>query len=295
MKLLVYGSNGWIGSQFCRLLQEKQIEYYEGFQRTENYKELLNEIYELSPTHIISFIGRTHGGNITTIDYLEQKGKLVDNVRDNLYGPLNLVLISERLNIHYTYLGTGCIFNSDKDHKEFLEKDKPNFFGSSYSIVKGFTDQIMHSFNVLNLRIRMPINDDLTSQRNFISKIISYDKICSIPNSMTVLNDMLPIMLDMLQKKTIGTYNMCNSGVISHDEILTMYRDIIDSSFTWKNMTLEEQNQILKSERSNNKLNTDKLSKMYPELADIHTSVRKILYKIRYNLDHKSEHSDEHK
>jgi 3,5-epimerase/4-reductase len=283
MKLLIYGSKGWIGSQFCRLLDEKQIEYHEGHQRTDTFRELLNEIYDIFPTHIISFIGRTHGGNITTIDYLEQKGKLVDNIRDNLYSPLNLALISERLNIHYTYLGTGCIFNSNDNNPEFFEKDKPNFFGSSYSIVKGFTDQIMHSFNALNLRIRMPINDDLTSHRNFITKIISYEKICSIPNSMTVLNDMLPIILDMLQHKKIGTYNMCNSGVISHDEILSMYREIVNPELTWTNMTLEEQNQILKSERSNNKLNTDKLYKMYPELPDIHTSVRNILLKIKNN------------
>ena len=45
----------------------------------------------------------------------------------------------------------------------------PNFFGSSYSVVKGFTDRLMKLYdeNVLNLRIRMPITGEQNS-RNFI-------------------------------------------------------------------------------------------------------------------------------
>ena len=51
----------------------------------------------------------------------------------------------------------------------------------------------MHNFedNVLNLRIRMPITGDY-NKRNFITKITTYEYICSIPNSMTVLPELLP-------------------------------------------------------------------------------------------------------
>ena len=62
------------------------------------------------------------------------------------------------------------------------------------SIVKGFTDRLMklNNTNVLNLRIRMPINDTY-NPRNFITKITNYEKVCSISNSMTVLPDLLTI------------------------------------------------------------------------------------------------------
>ena len=70
----------------------------------------------------------------------------------------------------------------------FKEEDIPNFFGSSYSIIKGFTDRLMHQLDnyVLNLRIRMPISSE-NAPRNFITKITKYEKICNIPNSMTLL------------------------------------------------------------------------------------------------------------
>ena len=37
-----------------------------------------------------------------------------------------------------------------------------------------------------------------------------------------------------------------------------MYKDIIDPSFTWKNFTIEEQDKILSSKRSNNLMDTNK-------------------------------------
>ena len=52
--------------------------------------------------------------------------------------------------------------------------------------------------NVLNLRIRMPITGDMNS-RNFITKITTYEKICSIKNSMTVLPELLPKVIDMMK------------------------------------------------------------------------------------------------
>jgi len=59
----------------------------------------------------------------------------------------------------------------------FTEQSEPNFFGSGYSTVKGFTDQLMKMFGktVLNLRIRMPITGEMNS-RNFITKITTYEK-----------------------------------------------------------------------------------------------------------------------
>ena len=86
-------------------------------------------------------IGRTHisiGDKVySTIDYLEQNVKIYDNVRDNLFSPLILSIVCKKLNKHFTYISTGCIFKFDKlytlDEQKigFQEEDKPNFFGSS--------------------------------------------------------------------------------------------------------------------------------------------------------------------
>ena len=137
----------------------------------------------------------------------------------------------------------------------------------------------MHMFedNVLNLRIRMPITGSMNT-RNFITKITTYEKICSIPNSMTVLPELLPLALDMMNNNMTGTINLTNPGLISHNEILTMFTEIVDPEFTWKNFTAEEQRKILASDRSNNFLDTTKLETMYPQVKNIKESVREMLY-----------------
>jgi dTDP-4-dehydrorhamnose reductase len=278
MKLLIFGSKGWIGRQFCEYLDENNILYIESDSRADNEKDVEKELLEHLPSNIISLIGRTYGENFNTIDYLEQPGKLVENIRDNLYAPIILSILCERYNIHYTYMGTGCIFEYNDEGKKNNEEDLPNFFGSSYSIVKGYTDRLQHMYskNTLNLRIRMPIiNYD--HDRNFITKITNYEYVCSVPNSMTVLHDMYPIMLDMIKKNITGTFNMCNKGAITHNEILELYKTHVDNNFTWKNFTIEEQNKRLLSKRSNIELSTDKLYELYPNIPDIKTSIEKCM------------------
>ena len=302
MKIIIYGHAGWIGTQFVELLQKEKekytndaIDFVLGKSRVDDTPELCKELDEVAPSHVISFIGRTHGTigttKYTTIDYLEQPGKLVDNVKDNLFSPISLALACKERNIHYTYLGTGCIFsynnieaiinpNTHPNHsdlnldKGFNEDDIPNFFGSGYSIVKGFTDRLMHqlSGNVLNLRIRMPI---VASEcpRNFITKIVNYSKVCSVPNSMSVLDELLPIVIKMLKSRLIGTINLTNPGVISHNEILEMYQKHVDPQFTWNNFSVEEQRKILACDRSNNFLDTTMLEKFAPEVRCIKDAV----------------------
>ncbi len=60
MKILIYGSEGWIGTQVIEHLEKLSIEYHKGLVRAENITQLENEINEIKPTHIMSFIGRTH-------------------------------------------------------------------------------------------------------------------------------------------------------------------------------------------------------------------------------------------
>lgn len=282
MKLLIFGSKGWIGQQLCDLLaKNSQFIIYHAESRADNEKDVEKEIEKIKPDRIISLVGRTSGPGYSTIDYLEQKGKIIENLRDNLYGPMVLALLAKKYSIHLTYMGTGCIFNGYPE-KGYTEEDTPDFFGSSYSVVKGYTDRLMHfmSDDVLNLRIRMPITSD-NSPKNFIKKMMSYKKICSIPNSMSVLPELLPIMIDMMKNGETGTINFTNPGLITHNEILEMIKEILDPNITWDNFTLEEQRKILLADRSNDYLNTDKLSKLYPNIMPIKEAVRKILIEMK--------------
>merc|ERR1712232_1261178 len=155
------------------------------------------------------------------------------------------------------------------------EEDAPNFDGSFYSETKGYMEPMLQCYpTAMILRVRMPISDDL-SHRNFITKIVKYERVVNIPNSMTVLHEMLPASLAMAKKGLTGVYNSTNPGVISHNEVLDLYKKYIDPRYTYTNFTVEEQAKVIKAGRSNNELDTTKLMADMPEgvvINDIKTA-----------------------
>ncbi|KAL9663648.1 hypothetical protein QQ045_019039 [Rhodiola kirilowii] len=139
-------------------------------------------------------------------------------------------------------------------------------------------DLLKNYENVCTLRVRMPISSDLNNPRNFITKISRYEKVVDIPNSMTVLDELLPISIEMAKRNLTGIWNFTNPGVVSHNEILEMYRDYMNPSFTWKNFTLEEQAKVIVAQRSNNELDASKLKNEFPELMSIKESLIKYVF-----------------
>jgi 3,5-epimerase/4-reductase len=101
--------------------------------------------------------------------------------------------------------------------------------------------------------------------------------VVDVPNSLSILHDLLPISIDLTKKERKGVYNFTNPGVASHNEVLALYKKVpslpalclhlkiyitffhfnlqyIKPDFEWKNFSVEEQAKILKAGRSNNQL-----------------------------------------
>ncbi|KAK4533004.1 hypothetical protein CCYA_CCYA15G3861 [Cyanidiococcus yangmingshanensis] len=136
--------------------------------------------------------------------------------------------------------------------------------------------------NVLILRLRMPVSDDL-SPRSFVTKITRYEKVVNIPNSMTVLTELLPVALDMSERGLTGVYNFTNPGSITHNQVLALYKKYIDPEFQWKNFTLEEQAQILKAGRSNCELDGSKLLRDNPgaKIREVHEAMEEVFRRMQ--------------
>ncbi|KAJ1487021.1 hypothetical protein T484DRAFT_1889791 [Baffinella frigidus] len=86
-----------------------------------------------------------------------------------------------------------------------------------------------------------------------------FQGVVDVPNSMSVLTDLLPLALAMSKKQLTGIYNFTNPGVISHNQVLQMYKEEVDPKFAWDNFSVEEQGKILAAGRSNKFLDTSKI------------------------------------
>lgn len=279
--LVFGGKTGWIGKKIVELLQQQGDLVFAADSRLENREEVEEEIFRTHPDYIFNAAGVTGRPNV---DWCESHKQ--ETLRANVIGALNLFDLAYLHQIHVTHFGTGCIYQYDEAHPlgsgiGFSEEEAPNFFGSFYSKTKAILLELTTSYpNVLNLRLRMPISSDL-HPRSFITKITHYEHVVDIPNSMSILDDLLPISIEMAKRGLTGDYNFTNPGTISHNEVLALYREYVDPSFTWKNFTLEEQSRILKAGRSNNELDVAKLLREFPEIPPIQESLIRVFQKIR--------------
>ena len=130
----------------------------------------------------------------------------------------------------------------------------------------------------------MPVSDDL-HQRNFVTKLLSYDKVVNIPNSNTILHDLLPASIILAEHGETGVYNFTNPGAISHNEVLTLFKEIVRPDLSWENFTLEEQAKVIKADRSNCALDTTKLVKKLKEyqyeIPEIHEAYEKCFERMK--------------
>ncbi|XP_021274443.1 trifunctional UDP-glucose 4,6-dehydratase/UDP-4-keto-6-deoxy-D-glucose 3,5-epimerase/UDP-4-keto-L-rhamnose-reductase RHM1-like [Herrania umbratica] len=287
LKFLIYGRTGWIGGLLGKICEKEGIPFEYGKGRLEQRSQLLADIQTVKPTHVFNAAGVTGRPNV---DWCETHKP--ETIKTNVVGTLTLADICREHDLLMINYATGCIFEYDAKHPlgsgiGFKEEDKPNFTGSFYSKTKAMVEELLREYdNVCTLRVRMPISSDLSNPRNFITKIARYNKVVDIPNSMTILDELLPISIEMAKRNLRGIWNFTNPGVVSHNDILQMYKDYIDPNLNWVNFTLEEQARVIVVPRSNNELDASKLKEEFPDILSIKDSL--IKYVLEPNSNRKT-------
>ena len=141
----------------------------------------------------------------------------------------------------------------------------------------------------------MPVSDDLHS-RSFVTKITKYQNVVNIPNSHSILHDLVPVVVVLAENRETGVVNFTNPGAISHNEVLSLYKEIVDPAFTWRNFTLEEQGHVVKAERSNCELDASKLIRLVEqyrekgydmEVPEIHEAYRGCFERMKVGMQQK--------
>jgi dTDP-4-dehydrorhamnose reductase len=274
--VLFYGSKGWIGQKIIAILQEQGHTVHAGAARIEEREKVNQEIESFKPDYIINSAGKIGRPNVEWCETNKE-----ETIRSNVLGLTNLVDLAYLHNIHITNIATGCIYVYDEKHPlgsgiGFAEDEKPNFSGSFYSKTKALAEELILVYpNVLNLRVRLPVAQDF-SQNSFIGKIIAYKKLVNIPNSMSVLEDLLPLIPEMLQRKLTGNYNFVNPGTISHHEVIELYKKYINPDHQYEGFTLDEHNKMMKVPRSHCELSAEKLLKQFPDVPHIKDAMKNL-------------------
>lgn len=235
-KYAIMGATGMIGSAFVREIESRGLSWYQLRSRLHMHGSIRNELISLRPS--VGVIIAAGVGTRPNTKWCEDHK--IETIDANVSSQLEIVRICEELGLHLTLIGTAGFYHYDELHplgsdKGFKEIDAPNNGCNFYYQMRIYLEQLLNDSNaigrVLNLRAFFPFDHKVTSS-SLIGKLLKFSKINCIKTSMTVLDDLVPLALDMINDHEVGHVNWVCRGTFSNGDLLQAYKRIVDSSIT---------------------------------------------------------------
>ncbi len=247
MNTLIYG-NGYLSSHLSPLLNAQILS-----NKITTESDLEDEHIDV-PDVIVNMVGKTGRPNV---DWCES------HKEETYFANVTLVRMmaehAKRHGIRLVHVSSGCIYEGDNHGKGWTEEDSPNFERSFYSFTKAEAERILADYdNVLIVRPRMPIAG-IPHARNLINKLLGYQEIIVVPNSITVIEDMCASLVQLITHDMTGVYNMTNPTPLTHKDILDIFEQLSGVSLHKTYITPDDLR--VRAPRSNTILNTEKLSR----------------------------------
>lgn len=283
MKVLLFGSKGYIGSEFVNQLNKigEVILVTEPSRKPNgihySFFELLSIVMKHLPDAIINcaaYIGKT-----SVVECEKNKDQ---TILSNFTFPKMLGEICQDNGIILGHMSSGCLFNGYTT-EGFREDDNIHLsFNKQCSFYTG--TKVMAEESLINVkkkyiwRIRLPF-DNQNNPRNYLSKVMKFDKLLAAENSLSHRKESVAACVKcLIDAVPFGTYHVANPGGIRPDEIVYLLRKILKNN---KNFQYFESTDVLDKltniPRSNTVLNVDKLKSVGIEMTNVHDSIESCL------------------
>ena len=248
--IILFGSTGYIGSEFKCQLEQKQIEF-KCWSDTSNttfydlekwYAEAGYPIIDVA----INAAGYTGKSNVDACELDKES-----TIHGNIVWPQILTDWCMLNDIQLGHVSSGCIYSGRRvDGEPFTEEDVPNFSFvqnncSFYSGTKAIAEKIVSKWNKNYIwRLRIPFEENNNS-RNYISKMLKYDKLLQAENSISNKQEFVSACIQTFTNKVpFGIYNVTNTGYITTDFLIEKLKMTIAKD---KNFTLIDEEQLYKN------------------------------------------------
>jgi len=280
MKILLFGSKGYIGSEFMNQLSRiHDVQLSTASSRKSDgsyytYKELESLIDGFGKLDVIINCSAYIGVN-SVVDCEKAKDT---TILANVIFPTMLGQICKDRDIILGHLSSGCVFNG-YTIGGYKEDDEVGLsFRTNCSFYTG--TKVMAEDSLINVdkkyiwRIRLPF-DCFSNPRNYLTKLMKFDRLIVAENSLSNRIELVTACIHCLYDKVpFGTYHVTNPGGIRTDEIAVLIRKYVDKNKDFQYFeSTEELDKLTKIPRSNTVLNSEKLSKAGIYMSPIQASV----------------------
>lgn len=281
---LLTGGSGYIGSAFRRYFDKNGLPYTTLCMNETDYSRvdcLLEQIRLIKPDYLINCAGYTGKPNVDACE-TDKANCLFGNT----VLPGRIAEACTAADIPWGHVSSGCIYNGcPPDRNGFTEEDRPNFTfrngpSSFYSGSKALGEEVLQDYgNVYIWRIRIPFNH-IDGPRNYLSKLMRYDKVLNVTNSITQLDEFVDAAVQSFQRRLpFGTYHVTNPGVVSAEEIIDQIQShrLTSKVFTFFKSEAEFMEEAALTPRSSCILDASKLEGQGIRLTEVHEAVEQAL------------------
>jgi len=266
---IILGKNGYIAQAIESELKKRKLHYLSLSREDLDYTDFktFSDFYHLnyndhsSPTKnsiIINCAGYIGKPNVDACELNKD-----DTIMGNVIFPTNLANHCSTNTSTLVQISSGCIYNGYE--KNFSEEDEPNFTfqnGSFYSGSKALCERaiLKHNPRSYLFRLRIPF-DECESPRNYLTKILNYDRLLDAENSLSHRRDFAEYCIELLERKAPhGIYNITNRGSVTTSEVVELIKKYNLSNKKFKFFkNLEKFTEEVSAPRSNCVLDTSKL------------------------------------
>jgi dTDP-glucose 4,6-dehydratase len=280
-KVLIFGS-GQLSMHFQKYFQSQGIEFVVAalpqFDVT-NYEQVQAAIQAAKPTVVINCTG------ITNVDWSESHQDETEAV--NVRGPENIARACLEAKIYMVHVSTGYVHHSHNTADERTETDQPNPL-NYYAYSKAKADEVLGQLAKQGLQLLIVRPNMLLSAvphpKNILAKMTVYSKFHDVPNSMTVVEDLVQVTGDLIKHRKTGLYNVVNPGLTSPYKIATMLKEIINPDMEIEKLTKADVEKMYSVKRPDTILSIAKLNREGVQMPEINQRLRGIITVLRDNL-----------
>ena len=238
--IILFGSNGYVGSEFKKQLDELKLPVFHWPNAKTTTFADLEKWYDEAGYPLIGAVinaaGYTGKPNVDACELNKE-----DTIHGNIVWPQILTDWCMLNDIPLAHISSGCIYEGERvDGTPFTEEDVPNFsFAqnncSFYSGTKVIGEQVVKKCEKHYIwRLRIPF-EEFDNSRNYISKILKYEKLLQAKNSISNKQEFVSACIQtILDKVPYGIYNIVNTGYITTDLLIEKLKKTIakDKIFT---------------------------------------------------------------
>lgn len=189
----------------------------------------------------------------------------------NVQGSLNTVEEALRRGIRVVYFSSACLYPDNE--KWYGEHDEMRA-SCRYTETKLLAERKLEPYGdrILTIRMRQPFSNH-RHPRNLIQKLASYRSFIDEPNSMSHLEECIPVVWELCRDGETGPYNVTNRGWTTPLRIAGLIRRHWNGDLTVRQIGYQELLGRLKAHRVNSLVDCSRLAARGFELSPVEEAI----------------------